>query len=101
MKKKRGGGVLLYVRDNLIAHEIEYEEYNCEAIFVSINILGVGKLVIVQYYRSPNAEREEFVNLSRLIRKHTDEATIIMEDFNYGKINWDTLEATAEGAEFL
>ena len=43
VKKKRGGGVLLYVRDDLIAHEIEYEKYNCEAIFVSINILGVGK----------------------------------------------------------
>ena len=52
----------------------------------------------MDYARSPNAEREEFVNLSR---KHTDEAAIIMGDFNYGKINWETLEATAEGAEFL
>ena len=78
MKKKRGGGVLLYVRDDLIAHEVEYEEYNCEAIFVSINILGVGKLVIGLCYRSPNAEREEFINLSRFIRQHTDEAAIIM-----------------------
>lgn len=52
-------------------------------------------------YRCPNADREEIVSLSRLIRKHTDEAAIIMGDFNYGEINWETLEATAEGAEFL
>ena len=24
-----------------------------------------------------------------------------MGDFNYGEINWETLEVTAEGAEFL
>ena len=54
---------MLYVQDDLIAHEIEYEEYSCEAIFVSSNILGVGKLVNGLCYRSPNAEREEFVNL--------------------------------------
>ena len=91
VRKKRGGGVLLYVRDDSIAHEIEYEEYNCEAIFVSINILGVGKLVIGLCNRSAYAEKE-FVNSSRFIRKHTDEAAIIMRDFNYAEINWETLE---------
>jgi len=46
-------------------------------------------------------KREEFEDLSKVITKHTDNAAIIMGDFNYGEINWETREATAEGGEFL
>jgi hypothetical protein len=85
--KTRGGGVLLYVRDDLKAHEIENEESKCEALMVSIKILGVGNLIVGVCYRSPTAGREEFENLSRIIRKHTDEVAVIMGDFNSGGIN--------------
>lgn len=93
--------MLLYVRDDLKAHEVENEESKCEALMVSIKILGVGNLIVGVCYRSPTAGREEFENLSRIIRKHTDEAAVIMGDFNYGGINWQTLEATAEEEEFV
>jgi len=43
--------------------------------------------------------KEEFEDLSKIIRKQTDNAAIIMGDFNYGEISWETMEATAE--EFL
>jgi endonuclease/exonuclease/phosphatase family metal-dependent hydrolase len=38
-------------------------------------------------------EREEFDDLSKVIPKHKENAAIIMGDFNYGEINWETLDA--------
>ena len=38
--------MLLYVRDDLKAHEVENEECKCEALMVSIKILGVGNLIV-------------------------------------------------------
>ncbi len=99
--KKRGGGVLLYVRNDLNAIEIDDREHKCESIFVCIKILGLGNLIVGVCYRSPNAGRGEFDELSKVIRKHTENAAIIMGDFNYGEINWETLDASAEGGEFL
>jgi len=68
---------------------------------ISINLHGLGKLCVRVCYRSPNAGREEFDDLSRVIRKHTDNAAIIMGDSNYGEINWEMMEATTEGGELL
>jgi len=99
--KTRGGGVLLYVREDLKVHEIDHGESNCEALFVSIKILGLGNLIVGVCYRSPTAGREEFESLRSVIRKQTIEAAVIMGDFNYGGINWQTWEATAEEGEFV
>ncbi len=100
-KKKRGGGVLLYVIDEIVVYELENEENNCEALFVSLRIEGKGELIIGVCYRSPSADREEGENLNKVIRKHTDKVAIIMGDFNYGDVNWESMEAVEEGGKFV
>ena len=95
MERKEG------VRNELKAYEIESSEYKCKSLFVCINIQVLGKLCVGVGYRSPNAGREEFEDLIKVIRKLTNNAAIIMGGFNYGVINWETMEAPAEGGEFL
>ena len=70
--RRRGGGVLLYVRNDLKAVEMNSSEHECESLFVCIKILGLGNLIVGVCYRSPNAGSEEFEELSKAIRKHTE-----------------------------
>jgi len=72
---------------NTSLYEIESSDYKCESLFVCIH--GFGKLCVGVCYRNPNAEREEFEDLSK-VTKHTDNAAISrpMGDFNYGEINY-------------
>ena len=53
-KRIRVGGVLLFVREDLIAHEVEYDESDCETIFININIVGCGNLVVRVYHALPH-----------------------------------------------
>ena len=100
-KKKRGGGVLLYIRKDLVAHELDNDEGKCEAIFVNLNIVGFGNLIMAVCYRSPSADQQEVDNMMWKIRKYSNKAAIIMGDFNYGDINWETMDTKAEGGEFI
>jgi hypothetical protein len=87
-RKKRNGGVLLYVREDLIAHDLVNED--CKGK-VNVNVAGFGKLVMAVCYRIPSAEQEEVDCMMRVLKKYSEDATIIMGDINYGDI-------TAEGA---
>jgi ribonucleases P/MRP protein subunit RPP40 len=100
-RKKRGGGVLLYVREDLIAHELENDDSKVEVLVVNLKVVGFGNLVMAVCYRSPSAEQEEVDSMMRLLKKYSEDATIIMGDFNYGDINWETMDTTAEGGDFI
>ena len=104
-KKKRGGGVLMYVKEGLMASEIVQDEGDCEALFVKLKIMGgfsSSEIIVGVCYKSPNAEREEAENLYRSIRKQVGAGAVVMGDFNYGDINWETMTASsAEGKGFV
>jgi len=54
----------------------------------------MGKVLFIGVcYRSPSAILEEEIKIWNGIRNYGDKTTLLMGDFNYPEINWDTLEA--------
>ena len=81
---RRGGGVILYVKESIQAYEIKLEreaDYD-EAVWCKI-VSGNSKLTIGLVYRSPKE-------------------CITMVEFNHGHIQWKSLESTgSEDQQFL
>ena len=100
-KKTRGGGVLLYVREKLIAYEIHDFDAQCEALWVGVRNKHLGELVIGVCYKSPNAIDFEVENLYSCIKHYSQRTAVIMGDFNYGDIDWDNMATTGDGSKFI
>ena len=85
---KRGGGVLLYIKETIPAYEVQlHEEADCnEAIWC--------KLVTGVVYRCPNITKENTEKIHNTISEVSKGDCIIMGDFNLGNIKWDTLQST-------
>ena len=97
---RRGGGVILYVKESIQAYEIKLEreaDYD-EAVWCKI-VSGNSKLTIGLVYRSPSINEEITQNAIKEVSKGE---CIIMGDFNHGHIQWKSLETTAgEDQQFL
>ena len=102
--EQMGGGVLLYIRNNIVVAELsEYRDRKCEAVWVRANgAKGMG-ICIGVCYRSPSAGEEESEALLNVIRSVAEKERLLLlvGDFNYPKINWDELDAGGKGEAFL
>ena len=95
---RRGGGVMLYVKESIQAYEIKLErEADCdEAVWCKI-VSGNSKLTIGLVYRSPNINEED-----NTIKEVSKGECIIMGKFNHGHIQWSSLQSTGiEDQQFL
>ena len=100
---RRGGGVILYVKESIQAYEIKLErEADCdEAVWCKI-VSGNSKLTIGLVYRGPNINEEDNTKIKNAIKEVSKEECIIMGDFNHGHIQWNSLESTGiEDQQFL
>lgn len=95
---RKGGGVLLYLSDQLISSSIEtFDDKMCQAIACTCE---ASKTLIMIAYRPPNAETHSSKNLFRFLQGYISAANdeydvIIMGDFNLPNINWVTSEITS------
>ena len=97
----RGGGVLLYIKDNIVSNVYEdIFNFHCEALFCEINI-DHNNLLVGVCYRSPTCEDIETKNLLNLIRKASAKDLVIMGDFNYPNIDWLNITSDRAGEDFL
>ena len=100
---RRGGGVILYVKESIQAYEIKLErkaDYD-EAVWCKI-VSGNSKLTIGLVYRSPNINEEDNTKVQNAIKEVSKGEGIIMGDFNHGHIQWKSLESTGgEDQQFL
>ena len=90
---RRGGGVILYIKESIQAYEIKLEkEAECEeAVWCNI-VTGNSTLTVGLVYRSPNICIEENEKVHNSIKG----------DFNHGHIQWTSLQSTGrEDQEFL
>ena len=95
----RGGGILIYSRDSIAAHRIELRNEFIQVAAINIKS-SASNLNIHVVYRSPNSSyenNERLVNYLSTIRA----PAIILGDFNYPNISWDTLLCRAETQAFL
>ena len=84
---RRGGGVILYVKESIQAYEIKLEseaDYD-EAIWCKI-VSGNSKLTIGLVYRSPNINEADHTKIQNAIKEVSKGECIIMGDFNHGNL---------------
>ena len=100
---RRGGGVLLYIKENIPAYEVQLqEEADCnEAIWCKL-VTGHTTVTIGVVYRCPNITRQNNEKIHNAISEVSKGDCIIMGDFNHGNIKWDSLQSTGvEDQRFL
>ena len=95
----RGGGLLIYKANGLVASEIP-----CSTEFNQVTAVSVSSkpnpLTINLVYRSPNSRAENNHKLDAFI-KEIGPSTIIIGDMNYGGIDWVLGSANTEGRCFF
>ena len=105
---RRGGGVLLYIKETIPAYEVQLqEEADCtEAIWCKL-VTGHTTVTIGVVYRCPNnehnlTEQRKKQKIHNAISEVSNGDCIIMGDYNHGNIKWDTLQSTGvEDQKFL
>ena len=100
---RRGGGVLLYIKDTIPAYEVQLqEEADCnEAIWCKL-VTGHSTVTIGVVYRCPNITKQNNEKIHNAISEVSKGDCIIMGDFNHGNIKWDSLQSTGvEDQRFL
>ena len=92
---KRGGGVLLYIKDTIPACEVQLQdEADCnEAIWCNL-VTGHTTVTIGVVYRCPSIRKQNNEKIHNAISEVSKGDCIIMGDFNHGNIKWDTLQST-------
>ena len=100
---KRGGGVLLYIKDTIPAYEVQLQEeadYN-ETIWCKL-VTGHTTVTIGVVYRCPNITQQNNEQIHNAISEVCKGDCIIIGDFNHGNIKWDSLQSTrVEDQRFL
>ena len=100
---RRGGEVILCVKESIQANEIKLErEADCdEAVWCKI-VSGNSKLTIGLVYRSPNINKEDNTKIQNAMKEVSKGECIIMGDFNHGHKQWKSVESTGgEDQQFL
>ncbi len=100
---RRGGGVLLYIKETIPAYEVQLQEEadSNEAIWCK-SVTGHTTVTIGVVHRCPNITEQNNEKIHNAISEVSKGDCIIMGDFNHGNIKWDTLESTGvEDQTFL
>ena len=82
---RRGGGVLLYIKETIPAYEVQLSEeadYN-EAILCKL-VTGHTTVTIGVVYRCPNITKQNNEKIHNAISEVSKGDSIIMGDFNHG-----------------
>ena len=84
---RRGGGVLLYIRETIPAYEVQLqEEADCkEALWCNL-VTGHTTVTIGVVYRCPNITMQNNEKIHNAISEVSKGDCIIMGDFNHGNI---------------
>ena len=92
---RRGGGVLLYIKDTIPAYEVQLQEdaYCNEAIWCKL-VTGHTTFTIGVAYRCPNITKQNNETIHNAISDVSKGDCIIIGDFNHGHIKWESLQST-------
>ena len=100
--KTKGGGVIVYIRDDLSFIDRTGDFY------VNMDYLWIrsfdGKRSIINlgiFYRPPDSSETQLTHLLSEFKKYQGADTIILGDFNFPDINWKNSTSGSEGKQFL
>jgi hypothetical protein len=102
VNKTRGGGVIVYVKNeyNVLEREDLYEQLFPESIFCLLIFNGVKTLLGV-CYRPPDSLKVNDEALYSLISRVSRENVIIVGDFNFAELKWDVVDNLPDGHPFI
>ena len=94
-RNRRGGGVLIAIKDCYTVTEIHQPDSNCEIIWSEVQLSNQRKAFIGSFYRPPSSNMDTIEalenSINQLKRKSNNNIIMLGGDFNVGDINWDTL----------
>lgn len=93
VEEEGGRGQLLYVSKELNAKRVYLESRFEEVLCVKVNLQNKDKLLIMLIYRSPNSTTSNNAMLNDLVEKACKFGAshlLMMGDFNYPGIDWQT-----------
>ena len=102
IRQGRGGGVMLLVKNNISC--VAYEKLNklpCESLWIQIQADSKFIINLGVCYRSQTASVQENESMRTAILEACKEQCLIVGDFNYANINWETYECDKDGEIFL
>jgi len=90
-KFRKGGGVALYVRQGIEYSEAELPNKYVESLWVNIKLSRKEKILVGVVYRPPNCSDDENLKLLETLQLlDTSQNVLILGDFNYSDINWNS-----------
>ena len=102
VKAGKCGGVILYIRDDIISYECDdLNGFNCESVWGKIKTERNDELTVGVCYKSQAAEERELDEMFEAIKGASKGRILLMGDFNYPSINWETLECDSAGSKFM
>ena len=98
-----GRGVCLYIHKNLPVNKLDLPEdlVFSETVWAKITLANRKTLVVGCVYRSPNSTAENDSELCKLfehIATYNATHKLMLGDYNYPDINWDTLACRTTGS---
>ena len=90
---KRGGGIVLYIKDKFQCEEITLPDGCMECLGIKIVFANKMPLNIVVIYKPPKENDNNFTQLNHIIKTLGDKELIIIGDFN---INWLNKQTSAK-----
>jgi hypothetical protein len=101
-QKVKGGGVLVYIKDELSFINIT-EKYcpNIDHIWVKVYDKSFSTVIVGVFYRPPDCSEDQLRFLLDVFSRYKTANTIVVGDFNYGDINWKKYTSGATGKKFL
>jgi hypothetical protein len=104
-----GRGCLMYIHNCIKISQIEFTSDHKDAVWCEMSLLNNDKCLIGCIYRSPSNTSAANDDLLKLLKRATDKPythILIMGDFNFPKIAWDTLTTpgsnpTDESSKFI
>ena len=99
---RRGGGVALYIKQSIQAHEFQIDNVvdTDEDIWCNILIRG-EQFTVGVVYRCPSTSKEHNVILHNVISHVSRNDCVIMGDFNHEDIRWNSLDSCDDGKAFF
>ena len=100
---RRGGAVILYIKESIQAYEIKLEKKaECEeAVWCNI-VTGNTILTVGLLYRSLSISIDENEKVQNAIKEVSKRDSIIMGDINHGRVQWTFLQSTgSEDQQFF
>jgi len=94
--------VLLYVQNSINSCCFtEPGVFKSESVWCKLLLDHDQEICVGVCYKSPSAEDTEVQQLFSAVKCVSNKQSLIMGDFNYPNIDWDTLDSDSNGSAFL